>query len=263
MDLGFIERALLGGIGIALIAGPLGALMVWRRMANFGDALGHSMLLGVCFAILLNLNLYVGLFCITLLLAIGLVMLSWQKKIANDTLLSVLAQTTLALGLIFASTQQGLRIDLLEYLYGDILSIQMNDIIWVYATTFIIAVLLWFIWRPLLSITVHEELAQVEGTPVKTLNWLLIVAMAFVFAVAMKLVGVLLITALLIIPASSARTLSKTPEQMAFFASCLAVISVILGILMSQNFDVPTGPSIVVSSFVIFIVSILLGRKNA
>lgn len=261
MNLDFIERALLGGAGIALIAGPLGAFMVWRRMANFGDALGHSMLLGVSFAVLININLYIGLFCITLLLAVGLTLLSLQKKIARDTLLSVLAQTTLALGLIFASQQQGLRIDLLEYLYGDILSIQNSDLYWIYGVSIIIGGLLILIWRPLLTVTLNESLAQVEGVHVQTVNWLFIIALAVVFAIAMKLVGVLLITALLIIPASSARNFSKTPGQMAILASVFALISVALGIKISQYWDVPTGPCIVASCFILFLLSLLSPSK--
>lgn len=253
MQLDFVERALLGGAGIALIAGPLGCIIIWRRMANFGDALGHSMLLGVAFALLLNLNLYLGLFAMTLILASLLALLSQQKKIAQDTLLSVLAQSVLALGLILASTLKGVRIDLLEYLYGDILAIDLSDLIWIYAVVLIAGLLLYLIWRPLLSATIHEELAEVEGVNVRLMRWIFIIAMALVFAIAMKLVGILLITAMLVIPASTARSFSKTPEQMVFYASFMGIVSVILGVVFSQHLDWPTGPSIVVASFVMLL----------
>lgn len=262
MQLDFIQRALLGGIGIAIIAGPLGSVIIWRRMANFGDALGHSMLLGVAFALFLNINLYLGLFGITLTIAASLAALSYQKQIAPDALLSILAQTTLALGLIFATTFKGIRIDLLEYLYGDILAIENVDLLWIYGIVLSATALLMVIWRSLLSITIHEDLAFVEGTKVMLIHWLFIIVLALVFAVAMKLVGVLLITALLIIPAASARRFSKTPEQMAIFASVIGILSVILGVKASQYIDWPTGPAIVVAGFIFFTLSLIFGRSE-
>lgn len=262
MQLDFIERALLGGMGIALIAGPLGSVIVWRRMANFGDALGHSMLMGVAFALFLNVNLYLGLFGITLVIAGSLAALSYQKHVAPDALLSILAQTSLALGLIFATTLKGIRIDLLEYLYGDILAVETSDLFWIYGIVLAALLLLIVIWRSLLSITIDEDLAFVEGTKVMLIQWVFIIILALVFAVAMKLVGVLLITALLIIPAASARRFSKTPEQMACLASGIGIVSVFVGVKSSQYLDWPTGPAIVVASFVFFILSLFARRAT-
>lgn len=258
----FIQRALLGGIGIALIAGPLGSVIVWRRMANFGDALGHSMLLGVVLALLFDLNLYFGLFAITLFFAASIASLSYQKQIAPDALLSMLAQTALALGLILATTLKGVRIDLLEYIYGDILAVGNIDLLWIYGIVLVSGALLFWIWRPLLSITIHQDLAYVEGTQVMIVHWLFIIILAMVFAVAMKLVGVLLITALLIIPAAAARRLSKTPEQMAVFASVIGILSVIAGVEASKYADWPTGPAIVVASFIFFLITFTFGRSR-
>jgi zinc transport system permease protein len=258
--LDFIQRAMLGGMGIAFIAGPLGAMIVWRRMANFGDALGHSMLLGVCFALLLNIHLYIGLMAITLLFAIVLASLSSHKQLSQDTLLSVLSQTILAVGLIMATSLQSARIDLLSYLYGDILSIQISDLVVIYSVVIITGGLLLWLWRPALSMIIHEDLARVEGVPVLFVKWMLVFITAVIFAIAIKLVGALLITALLVIPASAARKLSKTPEQMAIFASIIGILSVVAGIFISQWMDCPTGPAIVSTSFLFFIVSLILGR---
>lgn len=258
MQLEFIHKAFLAGSGIALIAGPLGSVIVWRRMANFGDALGHSTLLGVCFAWLFNINIYIGLISISIIVAGILATLSNQKRLASDTLLTVLAQTTLSTGLILATFLEGVRMDLLGYLYGDILAVTNNDLIWILAIDCVGLLVLLFLWRALLAITIHEDIAHVEGVPVLLVKWSLILLLAAVFAIAMKLVGVLLITALLVIPASIARQFSKTPEQMAIFGSFFGILSVGIGIALSTWYDWPAGPAIVVSGFSLLIGSLLL-----
>jgi zinc transport system permease protein len=255
MTLDFISKALLAGGGIALIAGPLGSLIVWRRMANFGDALSHSTLLGVCFAFLLNINLYIGLIAISLLMAAFLAVLSRQKQIANDTLLSVLSATALSIGLILATLLKEVRIDLLGFLYGDILEVNNTDLLWIAGINVVGFVVLAFLWKPLVSLSIHEEIARVEGVPVKLVNCMVMILLAAVFAIAMKLVGVLLITALLIIPAATARKFSTTPENMAIFSSLVGMVSVGMGIYLSKTVDWPAGPAIVVAAFVLFAIS--------
>ena len=258
MPLDFIGRAIMAGMGIALVAGPLGSIIVWRRMANFGDALAHSTLLGLCFALLLNIHIYIGVTAICMIVACLLAVLSRRHHLANDTILSILAYTTLAIGLILATLIKGVRIDLLAYLYGDILAVNELDLIWIYSVDVIAILVLLKIWRQILSMTVHEDLARVEGVSVNSVQWCLTLLMAIVFAIAMKLVGILLITALLIIPASSARQLAKTPEQMAILASILGAIAVYFGIRISANWDWPAGPAIVVVAMIIFVLSIML-----
>ncbi len=260
MYLDFVTRAMIGGVGVALVAGPLGSIIIWRRMSNFGDTLAHSTLLGVCFALLLNIDLYIGLIGISVVVASFLAFLSQQRLIASDALLAMISHSTLALGLILATVLPGVRIDLLGYLYGDILSINETDLIWIYAANILALFVLAKLWRSILSLTINEDLAAVEGVPVVRIKWILMIVMAIVFAIAMKLVGVLLITALLIIPASGARQFSKTPEQMAVFASILGMLSVVCGIFASNYWDWPTGPAIVVSATLIFIVSLVFGR---
>jgi zinc transport system permease protein len=257
MSLDFMARAVVGGMGIALVAGPLGSIIVWRRMANFGDALAHSTLLGLCFALLLNIHIYIGLTSVCILVACSLALFSRQQHLANDTILCMLAYATLAIGLILATVLKGIRVDLLGYLYGDILSVNNTDLIWIYCVDAIVFLSFLKIWRPILSMTVHEDLAKVEGVPVLAMQWILVVIMAVVFSVAMKLVGILLITALLIIPASAARQISKTPEKMAIVASIIGMISVFGGIQISFNWDWPAGPAIVVVAMTLFVASVL------
>ncbi|HEY9136508.1 MAG TPA: zinc ABC transporter permease subunit ZnuB [Pseudomonadales bacterium] len=258
-----ILPALIGGLGVAIVAGPLGSFLVWRRMAYFGDTLAHSALLGVALGLALSVNLNLAVIIVCVLMAMGLVFLLQQRQIASDTLLGILAHTSLSLGLIVVSLMKS-RLDLSAFLFGDLLAINTGDLQAIYLGGAVILITLKFLWQPLLAITVHEELAQVEGVPVAATRMALMVLMALVIAVAMKLVGVLLITALMIIPAASARRLATTPEQMAAFASALGCIAVSLGLINSYYFDTPLGPSIVVCSTFIFIIvySLPLGIFN-
>lgn len=255
--LDFLWMALIAGIAVAVVAGPLGAFAVWRRMAYFGDTLAHSALLGITFGLLLeiNLNLAVTLGC--LVLALILVGLQQKRFLATDTLLGILAHSTLALGLVCVSLFSETRIDLLAYLFGDILSVSLNDVIVISCIGAAVLLALFFLWRPLLAITVHEELAQVEGIAVVPVRTALMLLMALVIAIAMKIVGVLLITALMIIPAAAARRLSHSPEQMAITASCLGSLAVILGLAASYYWDTPAGPSIVLAATSLFTITLL------
>jgi len=256
----FLLFALLAGIGVALVAGPLGSFAVWRRMAYFGDTLAHSALLGIAFGLLLDINLSLAVTLGCLLLALLLVLLQQNRFIATDTLLGILSHSTLALGLVCVSMLGDTRIDLMAYLFGDLLSANLNDVITIYAVAaFVITSLLW-LWKPLLAITVHEDLARVEGVPVTAVRTALMLLMALVIAIAMKVVGVLLITALLIIPAAASRRLSQTPEQMAIIASLIGCCSVLAGLAASFFWDTPAGPSVVLSASGFFLLSLLVKR---
>ncbi len=257
LGLDFTSRALLAGFGIALLAGPLGSLMIWRRMAYFGDTLAHSTLLGISLALLLHVNIYFGLVSITLLVAGLLASLNKHKWLASDTILGILSHATLAIGLVAATAIQGVRVDLLSYLYGDILAVDADDLVYIALVIVIVAAVLYKLWRWLLATTVHNDLAQVEGVPVHVANWAFIILLALVFAVAIKLVGVLLITALLIIPASTARRFAATPERMIFLASVFGCVAVMIGFYASLTWDWPTGPAIVVAAATLFAVSLL------
>ncbi|MCK5719758.1 MAG: metal ABC transporter permease [Thiomargarita sp.] len=266
----FLWRALLGGIGVAIIAGPLGCFIIWRRMAYFGDTLAHSALLGVVLGFLLdfkfnyfeiNLNtlLTLSTLFICIMVALLLVILQAQKRLATDTLLGILAHSVLSLGLIALAFLQGegLRIDLYGYLFGDLLTITETDLYWIYGGGSLILLSFVWLWRPLLFITIHQELAQVEGVAVTPIRLLFMLTVALVIAISMKIVGVLLITAMLIIPAATARNFSHTPEQMSIFASLIGCIAVIIGLFMSWHWDMPLGPSIVLGSSMLFMFSFL------
>ncbi|VEF75469.1 zinc ABC transporter permease [Pseudomonas chlororaphis] len=262
----FLFYALLAGLALALVAGPLGSFVVWRRMAYFGDTLSHAALLGVALGFLLDVSPAVAVTVGCLLLAVLLVTLQQRQPLASDTLLGILAPSTLSLGLVVLSFMHDVRIDLMAYLFGDLLAISPGDLAWILGGSAAVLLLLVALWRPLLAITVHEELARVEGLPVASLRLalmlLIAVVIAVVIAVAMKIVGVLLITSLLIIPAAAAQRHARSPEQMALGASLLGILAVCGGLALSWFKDTPAGPSIVVTAAALFLLSFVLPRRG-
>ncbi|MDX2478708.1 MAG: iron chelate uptake ABC transporter family permease subunit [Desulfuromusa sp.] len=254
----FLLRALLGGLGVALVAGPFGSFVVWRRLAYFGDTLAHSALLGVALGFILHINLTLGIIVICQLLAILLFLSQRQRQLASDTMLGIFAHGALSLGLVALAFMKDVRIDLVAYLFGDILAISNSDLGWIFAGGgAALAGLLW-LWKPLLAITIHEDLARIEGIPVDRINWMFLGLIALIVAVMMKVVGMLLVTALLIIPAATARRFAGTPEVMALLASLIGCLAVCAGLYGSFQWDTPTGPTIVVAACLIFIVGLLI-----
>jgi zinc transport system permease protein len=257
----FLLRALLAGIGVAATAGPLGAFIVWRRMAYFGDALSHSALLGIAIGFLLGIDPTLSVVALCLAIALLLVALQRQQRLAGDTLLGIMAHGSLSLGLVAFSFLERVRVDLMGYLFGDILAVSASDIAWIFGGGAFVLTGLAFLWRPLLSMTVHEELAQVEGVDIETTRAAFMLLVALVIAVAMKIVGILLITSLLILPAAAARRLSRTPVQMGLGAALAGTLAVTLGILASLQWDTPTGPSIVLAATSLFALTALLPQR--
>lgn len=252
---------LLAGLAVALVSGPMGAFVVWRRMAFFGDTLAHGALLGAALGLALDISLYVGVVAMCLGLAAALTALQHQRQLASDTLLGIVAHTTLALGVIAISLQTGIQVDLFAYLFGDLLAVGRQEVVGLWAGALVILAMMVWQWRALLSITVNEELAQVEGVAVQRTRLLLMLLLALLIAGAIRTVGVLLITSLLVIPAASARRLTHTPAQMAIVASVLGTLSVLAGLTVSWFANTPVGPSIVVAASGLFMLTLL--RKTS
>jgi zinc transport system permease protein len=259
----FIWRALVAGLVIAAVAGPLGTFVVWRKMAYFGDTLSHSALLGIALGILLGLHMTFTMLLVCLGIAVLVVWMERRQRLSHDTLLGIFAHSSLSLGLVALSLVEGLRVDLMSYLFGDILAVGTNELYAILAGSLLVLFVLVVIWRPLLTMTIHEQMARVEGIPVEMIRLIFMMLLATVVAVAMKLVGVLLITSLLIIPAATARSFSRTPEQMAVFAAIVGFVSVAGGMAMSLTWDTPTGPSIVVAASILFFAVNLGGRSRS
>lgn len=255
--------ALSAGLLVALVAGPLGSLLVWRRLAYFGDSLAHAALLGVGLSLLLSIPGWAGISMVCMVVALLLGVLLKRPELASDTLLTILATTSLSLGLIVISLANGIRVDLMAYLFGDLLSLAPQDLPALLAGAAVILALLFWQWRGLVLASINEEMAAVDGVPVIRLRFLLLVLLALTVTAAMKVVGVLLITALLIIPAAAARRLSRTPEQMAVLATLIGMLAVCAGLAGSLQWDLPLGPAIVVAAAFCFLLTSLLRPGTA
>jgi len=256
----FLVRATLAGIGVALAAAPLGCFVVWRRMAYFGDATAHAAILGVALALAFNLSIFIGVLVVSILMATLVTRLS-GRGFAMDTLLGVMAHASLAIGLVAVSFLSGVRVDLMAFLFGDILAVNSTDLIVIWGgASAVIALIVWR-WDALLTATMSPELARAGGLDPDREQLVLSITLAIVVAVALKVVGAILISALLIIPAAAARPLARTPESMALFAAIIASLAAVGGLQMSLWADTPAGPSIVTVAFCFFIASVLVATR--
>lgn len=257
----FMVNAALAGFFLSIIIGPVGSIVIWKRMSYFGDSISHAALLGVAIGLFLDINLIISSIFISLLFSV--LLFSLKSKQNNDTLLGIIAHSSLALALLLLSFMKSVRVDLMAYLFGDILLIDNQDLL----VLFIIAItgLFWIIriWDSLILITISRDLAKASAIKVKNIEFQFLLMLSLIVAVSIKIIGVLLITALMIIPAASARSIAKSPKQMAIISSFISMISVILGLTISLFVDLPAGPSIVVTSLFVFLILNLQNKKNS
>lgn len=249
--------AWIAGSLLTLITAPLGAFVVWRKMAYFGDTLSHSALLGVAFGIFLNIDPYIAVILMTIVIALALI---WLEKHANqslDTLLGIISHTTLSLGVITIALLNNVRVDLMSYLFGDLLAISYLDMGLIAIGVIFVGSILLFFWRDFLMVTINPELAQIEGLKVEKIRLILMLLTALTIALSMKFVGALIITSLLIIPSATARRFAQTPETMVLYAILFSLLAVSGGLLFSALKDSPAGPSVVVCAGILFLLSLL------
>ena len=257
----FIIRAFAAGIGLALITGPLGCFIIWRRLSYFGDTIAHSALLGVVIAYAMNFNLIIAVFAVSCFIALSLLFLQKRTNLPDDALLGLLAHSVLAIGLVLLGILSFIRIDLMGLLFGDILSVNITDVLFVWVGGSIVLIVLIIIWRPLFAATVNLELAKAEGLNADLANAIFTILIASVIAISIKIVGILLITGLLIIPAAASRNLSSTPIQMAIISSVIGLVSVVLGLQTSMIWNSPTGPTILAIALGVFILTLIPLKK--
>ena len=252
----FLLRALLFGLGLAIVAAPLGCFVVWRRMAYYGEAIAQAALIGVALALALSLDVTAGVFIVTLAVSGLLLLLGRQQVVPFDSLLGLIAHTALAAGVIAASLASGRQPDLMGFLFGDILAISNADLWWLVVGGAGAMAALIAVWRPLLSLSVHADIAAAEGTASDRARLVFVAVLALVVAIAIKIVGALLTIAFLIMPAAAARPLARTPEQMAVIAGVYGMLAVAAGLALSVTWDTPAGPSIVLVLAGLFTLSI-------
>ena len=253
----FLFRAALSGILIAFAAAPLGCFVVWKKMAYFGDALAHAAILGVALSLSFSFSIFFGVIIIAFFTAI-IVSLTQNKGFEIDTSLGVIAHSGLAVGLVIASFLSGINLDLMAYLFGDILTINFKELIIIACGVFITSIVMYQRWNKLVISTIDEDLAYSINIKPKFEQFILNMTLAILIAISIKALGILLIVALLIIPPAGVRLFSKNPEMMVFFSMIFGILSVIIGINSSLILDTPTGPSIVTICTILFLISYLI-----
>ena len=258
----FIVRAIIAGIGIALVTGPLGCFVVWRRLSFFGDTLAHSALLGVLISITLDINVSLTIFVVASLVAILLLRLERTTNLAGDSLLGLISHSSLAIGLVILGFLSFIRFDVMGVLFGDILSVNSNDLLVIWIGGALILAVLSYIWKPLFASTVNYELAEAEGMKPERVNAIFTILLAALIAISIKMIGVLLITGLLIIPTAMARNLSDNPRQMVILSIIGGLLSVLIGLYASFEITPSSGPAIVGVAFSLFILSLMRIRKK-
>tara|TARA_B100001769_G_scaffold272549_1_gene267193 strand:- start:212 stop:1003 length:792 start_codon:yes stop_codon:yes gene_type:complete len=258
----FFYRALIAGIGIALVTGPLGCFVVWRRLSFFGDTLAHSALLGVILSVSFDINISLSIFVVSSLVALLLLKLQKTTYLANDALLGLLSHSSLAIGLVVLGFLSFIRFDIMGVLFGDILSVNVNDLLAIWIGGALILLVLWFIWKPLFASTVNYELAEAEGMKPERMNAIFTILLAALIAIAIKMVGLLLITGMLIIPTAMARNLSNNPRQMVILSIVGGLLSVLIGLYASFEINTSSGPTIVTVALLLFILSLTKVQKR-
>ncbi len=258
----FLVRALLAGLGVAIVAGPFGCFVVWRRLAYLGETLAHTALLGVALGLLIDIDLIFGMIVAVVAAALVLAAARRRAELASDTVLGILASSTLAAGLIAVAAVRGARLDLMGYLFGDILAVRTVDLYVIYGGGAVALVVLAWMWRPLLSATIHGELARIDGVNVAAIELVLMLMLALVVAIAGRMVGILLVIALLVIPAATARRFARSPETMAVMATLIGAVAVVAGLWGSFTWDTPAGPSMVVAAALLCAAAWLVPRRH-
>ena len=258
----FFVRALIAGIGGALVTGPLGCFVVWRRLSYFGDTLAHSALLGVTMAYTLDLNIAISVFLISSIIALLLIQLQKRTNLPGDALLGLLAHSSLAVGLVVIGFLTFIRFDIMGLLFGDILAVNVTDLLIIWFGGGLILLVLKIIWKPLFASTVNYELAEAEGLNPDRAKAIFTILMAALIAISIKMVGLLLITGMLIIPAAMARNLSDSPFKMVLFSIIGGLLSVLIGLFSSLEFNTPSGPSIIAAALFLFILSLFRIKQS-
>lgn len=248
---------LLAGIGIAVSAGILGCFVIWKRMAYFGDAVSHSALLGIALSILVAIEVDIAIIMVCAIFALILALLQQNRFFTTDSILGILAHASLGVGMAIVGVSGGENIDIHHFLFGDILKVNLQNVQIICASAFVIALLIYKNWQSLCILTICPDLAKSEGVNPVRLELLLILLIAIFVGLAIKIFGVLLVTSMLIIPPACARIFSSSPLAMVFSSIFFAIISVVLGVMLTNNLHIESGPAIVVcSSFILFMMSL-------
>ena len=257
----FIYRAIIASIGVSLIAGSLGCFVIWKRLSYFSDSISHSALLGVALGLATGLGINLGLVIVGGLFAVLIVVLQQKEFWSSDAVLGIFSHISLSLGIVVLGIIGNQNTDYFAYLFGDILSITSKDLYWIFSVLIVVVTILVFNWKKLLLLTLNEELAKAEGINKLYYDLLFMFLIALAVSVSVQIVGVLLITSLLIIPPAISRVISNSPVTMILASMIVSIFSVLLGLYLSIDFDLATGPTIVITLGALFFIAQFLPKK--
>lgn len=258
---GFVQRAIITGFFVAILCSTLGIFLVLRRLSLIGDGLAHVTLSGVALGLLLKVYpLYVAI-PVTLISGFGVLKIIEKTKLSGDSAIGIISSAGISIGIIMASMAGGFNIDLFSFLFGNILTITLEEMILsIILAVFVIGVIA-VLYNQVISITFDEELAKVSGINTKRINIILILLTALTVVLSMKIVGIMLVSSFLILPSVSALQIAKSFRTSIIIAWFFSVFSVISGIFISFIFNIPTGGTIVLVSLIILIICILARRR--
>ncbi len=256
----FMLRALIAGVMVALLSSQLGLLVISRKMAFLGDTLSHAAFTGIALGLVLGIEPTITVFIISIIIAFLLTWLQEKSHLSSDTYIALLYSSLLALGIVIVSKSAGFRTELFQYLFGDILAIQNADLLLIAGVMVISIIISIFTYKSLLMITIDRELAHTKGVATKFYNYLFVLLLALTTAITIKIIGVLLLSALLIIPAATALTVARSLKASMALSFIFAELMTILGLYSSYSFDLPSGPTIILCGTSCFIIVSLFKR---
>ncbi|MFP4567603.1 MAG: metal ABC transporter permease [Candidatus Woesearchaeota archaeon] len=256
----FMQNALITGTLIAMICGLLGVFLVLRRYALIGDGLAHLSFGGVAAGLIFGIKPVLAAAIFSALGAFGILKLVEKAKIHGDAAIGILSQTSLGLGIFIISITQGVNVDIMSYLFGSILAITKTETITAIILAITTILFVTINYKALLAMTFDEDAARIAGIKTKTLNIALMMLTAIVIALSMRITGLLLISALLIIPPVTATKIAKSFKQTLMLSMIISTISVITGIILSYYIDAATSGTIILTTFAIFAITLIVKK---
>ena len=260
LSYGFMQRAIISGIAIALLCSVVGLFLVLRRYSLFGDAIAHSSFGGIAAGLLIGIYPLWGAYIVSLFSALIITRIRQKFDISGEAAVAVLLSSGIAVGLILISLSGGFTVDIFSFLFGSILLVSVEDTILILGLTGAILIVILLLYRQLIYSTFNEEQAKVSGIPVEKINYLIVFIAGITVVTSIQLVGILLISALFVIPNVTAIMYGRSFKQTAILSSSFAVSSVVIGILLSYVLDITPAGTIVLIS--ITILATTMGLKS-
>ena len=259
----FLQRALMASVMVGILCPFVGNFVVLRRMSFFSDAISHSAFAGIAVGAVLGIDLSISSIAVAIVIALFIAYLSEKTDLSHDTVIGIAFSGAIASGMLIMGMLKGYRADLFAFLFGDILAITGNDLLMILAVSILAIMVLVIFFKPFLQITFNSDLARVEGINVRLFEYLLFLIIAVVITVSLKIIGMILVTSLLIVPAAAAKNLASSMKRLFVLSSLFGVVSGVTGLIASVYLDTSSGPTIVLVSIGIFFLTMIVRRATA